>query len=251
MSAALHMTRRGHQVTLVEKSDHLGGQFALAWQAPGKRAMKEGLAGFEHAVKKSVASLLLNKTADAALVKELQPDLLVWATGPLQNIPDIPGLRNQHTITALEFFTGQKEVRGPRVLLIGAGRTGIEIVEKLGEGGYEVVATKRTDPIGGMMEGITRNLTLMRIGKMPKVTLMPHTAIKAFSSDRVEVEHDGKAMSLKPFQTVVLASGMVSGPEPAEEIRKRVSKIEIIGDAREVQDIFAATQAGYQLAMTY
>jgi 2,4-dienoyl-CoA reductase-like NADH-dependent reductase (Old Yellow Enzyme family)/thioredoxin reductase len=251
MSAALHLTRRGHQVTLAEKLDDLGGQFALAWQATGKKTMKEGLESLIRAVKENVASVVLNRAVEAALVKELQPDLLIWATGPLQNIPDIPGLSNQHTITALEFFTGKKEVRGPRVLLIGAGRTGIEIVEKLGEGGYEVVATKRTDPIGGMMEMITRNLTLMRIGKMPKVTLLPHTAVKAFSSPMVEVEQDGKAMSLKPFQTVVLASGMVSAPKPDEDIRKRVSKIEIIGDAREVQDIFTATQAGYQLAMRY
>ncbi len=251
MSAALHMTRRGHRVTLVEKLDHLGGQFALAWLATGKKSMKEGLESLVRAVKENVASVILNRTVDAPFVKELQPDVLVWATGPLQNIPDIPGLSNQHTITALEFFTGKKEVRGPRVLLIGAGRTGIEIVEKLGEGGYEVVATKRTDLIGGMMEMITKNLTVMRIGKMPKVTLMPHTTVRGFSPRMVDVEQDGKAMSLEPFQTVVLSSGMVSAPGPDEEIRKSVSRIEIIGDARDVQDIFTATQAGYQLAMRY
>jgi 2,4-dienoyl-CoA reductase-like NADH-dependent reductase (Old Yellow Enzyme family)/thioredoxin reductase len=251
MSAALYMTRCDHQVTLVEKKDHLGGQFAFAWQATGKKSMKEGLESLVHAVKENVASVILNRVVDAALVKELRPDLLVWATGPLQNIPDIPGLSNQHTITALEFFTGKKEVRGPRVLLIGAGRTGIEIVEKLGEGKYEVVATKRTDPIGGMMEMITRNLIMMRIGQMPKVTLMPHTTVRAFSPHTVDVEQDGKGISLEPFQTVVLASGMLSAPAPDEEIRKSVSKIEIIGDAKEVQDIFTATQAGYQLATRY
>jgi 2,4-dienoyl-CoA reductase-like NADH-dependent reductase (Old Yellow Enzyme family)/thioredoxin reductase len=251
MSAALYMTRRGHQVTLVEKLDHFGGQFALAWKATGKKAMKEGLASLERAVKESVASILLNRTVDAALVKELQPDLLVWATGTFQNIPEIPGLGNQYTITALEFFRGKKEVRGPRVLVIGAGRTGLEIAEKLGKDGYEVVATKRTDPIGGMMEMITRNLTLTRTGKMPKVTLMPHTAVRALSPATVDIEQDGKGMSLKPFQTVVLASGMVSAPAPNEEIRKSVSKIEIIGDAKDVQDIFSATQAGYHLAVRY
>ena len=114
-----------------------------------------------------------------------------------------------------------------------------------------MVATKRTDPIGGMMEMITRNLILMRIGKMPKVTLMPHTAVKSFTQDTVEIEQDGIRKSLNPFQTVILASGMVSAPAPDEEIRKSVSKIEIIGDAREVKDIFAAMQAGYQLAMKY
>jgi 2,4-dienoyl-CoA reductase-like NADH-dependent reductase (Old Yellow Enzyme family)/thioredoxin reductase len=251
MSAALYMTRRGHQVTVVEKSDHLGGQFALAWLAPGKKAMKEGLESLERAVRESGASILLNKTVDAALVEELHPDLLVWATGTSQNIPEIAGLNNQNTMTALEFFRGQKEVRGPRVLVIGAGRTGLEIAEKLGQQGYEVVATKRTDPLGGMMEMITKNLMLMRIRQMPKVILMPHTTVRAFSLRSVDVEQDGVGMSLEPFQTVILASGMVSAPGPDEEIRKSVSKIEIIGDAREVQDIFTATQAGYQLALRY
>ena len=86
---------------------------------------------------------------------------------------------------------------------------------------------------------------------MSKVTLMPHTAVKAFSSHTVEIEQDGKGGSLEPFQTVILASGMMSAPAPDKEIKKHVSKIEIIGDAREVQDIFTAMQAGYQLAMRY
>jgi 2,4-dienoyl-CoA reductase-like NADH-dependent reductase (Old Yellow Enzyme family)/thioredoxin reductase len=251
MSAALYMTRRGHRVTLAEKADHLGGQFTFAWQAPGKKAMREGLERLERAVKENGVSILLKRAVDAALVKELQPDLLVWATGTFQNIPEIAGLDDQHTITALDFFTGGKKVRGPRVLVIGAGRTGVEIAEKLGQDGYEVAATKRTDPIGGMMEMITRNLTLKRIGQMPKVTLMPHTTVKNFFPHTVDIEQEGKRMSLQPFQTVILATGMVSAPGPDEEIRRSVPRIEKIGDAREIQDIFTAVQAGYQLAANY
>ena len=251
MSAALSMARCGHRVTLVEKTDHLGGQFALAWQAPGKGAMKEGLAGLVRAVMESEASVMLNRAVEAALVREAQPDLLVWATGAVQNIPEIPGLKDQYTMTALELFRGEKEVRGPRVLVIGAGRIGLEIVEKLGKEGHEVVATKRTDPIGGMMEMITKNLALMRIGQMPKVTLMPHTTVKAFLPRTVDIEQDGVRMSLEPFQTVILSSGTVPAPGPDQEIRKIVPKVEIIGDAREPQDIFTAVQAGYELAQSY
>ena len=251
MSAALYMIRRGHRVTLAEKADHLGGQFTFAWQAPGKKAMKEGLERLQRAVKENGVSILLKRAVDAALVQELTPDLLVWATGTFQNIPEIPGLEHQHTITALDFFAGEKKVRGPRALVIGAGRTGLEIAEKLGQDGYEVVATKRTDPMGGMMEMITRNLTLKRIGQMPKVVLMPHTTVKNFFSHTVDIEQEGKGMSLEPFQTVILASGMVSAPGPDEEIRRSVPRIEKIGDARDVQDIFTAVQAGYQLAAKY
>jgi 2,4-dienoyl-CoA reductase-like NADH-dependent reductase (Old Yellow Enzyme family)/thioredoxin reductase len=251
MSAALYMTRRGHQATLAERTDHLGGQFALAWRALGKEAMRDGLKGLEHAVKESRASVLMNATVDAALVREAQPDLLVWATGALQNEPEIPGLKDQYTMTTLEFFGGEKKVSGSRVLVIGAGRTGLEIAEKLGKEGYEVVATKRADPIGSMMEMITKNLTLKRIGGMTNVILMPHTTVKAFMEKSVDIEQEGVRMSLEPFQTLILASGMVSAQGPDEQIRNMVSRIEIIGDAREVEDIFSATRAGYELAARY
>lgn len=251
MSAALYLARRGHSVTLAEMEDHLGGQFALAWQAPGKERMKKSLNSLEHSVKASGASILLQRPATAGLVKDIGPDLLVWATGSTQYIPEIPGLENQWSLTSLDYFQGRKEVRGPRVLVIGAGRVGVEIAERLGKQGYQVTATKRTDPIGSHMEMITRNLTLKRIGELPNVTLMPHTAVKELRADGVEVERDGDTMILQAFQTVILSSGMVSVPEPDEEIRKSAPKIEIIGDASDVQDIYTAIQAGYGLARKY
>ncbi len=251
MSAGLYMTRRGHQVTLAEKSDHLGGQFAIAWQAPGKEKMKQGLDTIERNVKTSLDSIRMNRPVDAGLVREIQPDILVWATGAIQNIPEINGLGDQHVMTSIEYFQGEKEVRGPRVLVIGAGRAGIEIAEKLGREGYEVVATKRTDPIGSMMEMITKKLALMRIEQMEKVTLMPHTTVKDFTDESVHVEQDGKSLSLEPFQTVILASGMLPAEGPDEEITSAVPKMEIIGDAMEVQDIFTAVHAGYNLALSY
>jgi NADPH-dependent 2,4-dienoyl-CoA reductase/sulfur reductase-like enzyme len=213
--------------------------------------MRDGLKGLEQRVGKSRVSVVLNREADADLVKEMRPDLLVWATGALQNTPGIPRIEDQYAMTALEFLAGKKEVCGPRVLVIGAGRTGLEIAEKLGKDGYEVVVTKRTDPIGSMMEMITRNIVLARIDQMPKVTLMPHTTVKAFFSNTVDIEQDGVRMSLEPFQTILLASGMVSAPGPDEDMKNAVPRVEIIGDAKDVADIYSAVHAGYQLACRY
>lgn len=55
--------------TIVEKTDHLGGQFALAWQAPGKGAMKEGLTGLELAVKGCGASTRWLKTIERKFLR--------------------------------------------------------------------------------------------------------------------------------------------------------------------------------------
>ena len=154
-------------------------------------------------------------------------------------------------MTSDRIFRGGQEVKGPRVLVIGAGRTGLEIAEKLGRQGFEVVATKRTDPVGSMMEMITKKLTLMRIDQLPQVTLMPHTTVKSFGKDGVTIEKDGEKIHLEPFQTVILASGMLSAPGPEQEIQKSVSAVEVIGDAEEVMDIYTAIHAGYETALKY
>jgi len=251
MSAALYMTRRGHHVTLAEKTDHLGGQFAIAWQAPGKERMKEGLDSLKHLARASGASILMNRAVDAVLVREIQPDLLVWATGAVQNILEIKGLDNQHVMTSIEYLQGKKEIKGPRVLVIGVGQAGIEITEKLGNEGYDVVAIELTDQIGSMMEMITKKLVLMRIKQLEKVAVMPHTTVKEFKVDSVEVEKNGEMLSLEPFQSVILASGMRSAAGPDEEIVNAATRMEVIGDAREVHDIFSAVHAGYDLALKY
>jgi NADPH-dependent 2,4-dienoyl-CoA reductase/sulfur reductase-like enzyme len=135
--------------------------------------------------------------------------------------------------------------------VIGAGRTGLEIAEKLGAEGLDVTATKRTDPIGSMMEMVTKKLTLMRIEQMGNVTLMPHTTVKGFETGRVVVEKDGETTVLEPFDTVIFASGMLSAPGPEPAIAQAVPSVEVIGDAENVMDIFSAVHAGYALASKY
>jgi hypothetical protein len=91
----------------------------------------------------------------------------------------------------------------------------------------------------------------MRVDHMPNVTLMARTTVKAFTADGVEVEQGGEEIRLEPFQTVILASGMVSAPGPDGEIEAAVPAIERIGDAANVMDIYTAVHAGYQLALKY
>ena len=86
---------------------------------------------------------------------------------------------------------------------------------------------------------------------MSNVRLMPHTTVKNFKAEGVEVEQDGEKKILSPFQTVILASGMSSAPGPDEDIQKAVGNLEIIGDANEVRDIFSAVHAGYELSRKY
>ena len=251
LSATVYLAERGHRVTIADEANRLGGQFNLAWQALGKKTMKEGLDHLTQRAQARADSVLTSRTVDLDLVRELQPNLLVWATGAHQRIPEIEGLEGQYSMTSLDYFEGAKPVEGPRVLVIGAGRTGLEIAEKLGAEGFEVTATKRTDPIGSMMEMITKKLTLMHIDQMDNVTLMPHTTVKGFETAKVWVEKDAETLALDPFDTVIFASGMLSASAPGPAIEQAVENVEVIGDANKVLDIYTAVHEGYALALQY
>ena len=169
----------------------------------------------------------------------------------MQNIPQIEGLQTQNVMTAVEFFDQKEELIGKRSLVIGAARTGLEVSELLGSEGIEVVATKRTDTLGNDMEMITKKLIHKRLGEMANVTLMPNTTVKEFTDSEVIIERDGQSSTLKPFEMVILASGMVPVDSPNSIIGKSISSIEVIGDAAEVGDIYSAIHQGYELAKKY
>ncbi len=251
LSAAKYLIQRGHKVSLVEKNESLGGQFSLAWQAPGKKPMKEGLDHLVNFVKENADTLVLGKPFSTDILHWLKPDGLICAAGSVQNIPQIDGLEDQNILTSVEFFEQKEKVIGPRILVIGAGRTGLEITEILGSEGYQVVATKRTEVLGNDMEMITKKLILKRLGDMENVSLMPQTTVKVFTRDGVIVEKGNETINLEPFQTVILSSGMKPSIVPNDIVAKSIANIEVIGDADEIGDIYSAVHQGYEIACKY
>lgn len=70
-------------------------------------------------------TLFLGKEFNAEILNRSNPDFLVYATGSMQNIPEINGLGSQNVLTSIEFFENRSKVIGPRILVIGdAGEVG-------------------------------------------------------------------------------------------------------------------------------
>jgi 2,4-dienoyl-CoA reductase-like NADH-dependent reductase (Old Yellow Enzyme family)/thioredoxin reductase len=250
LSAARYLSERDHRVTLAEKSKTLGGKSLLAPLAPGKETMAKPVTAFASQATENV-HVLLGREVDTELIEQIKPDLLVWATGAKPQEPTIPGMDRLHVMTCVDYFTGSRKVEGKRVLVIGAGRNGLEAAERLGREGFEVVATKRTDTLGSYMEPISKKLCLMRIQKMPNVTLMPLTTVLAFKNGDVRMHTVDHETELPSFDTVILCAGMLSQGEAPQEVSGKAGKKEVVGDAYEVRDIYSAVRAGYELAMKY
>ncbi|OYT95745.1 MAG: N-methylproline demethylase, partial [Pseudomonas sp. PGPPP3] len=81
MEAARVAAERGHDVTLFEKQDSLGGQISLAAKAPQRDQMAGITRWFQLELARLSIDLRLSTGADAASILDLRPDIVVLANG--------------------------------------------------------------------------------------------------------------------------------------------------------------------------
>jgi 2,4-dienoyl-CoA reductase (NADPH2) len=128
LAAAVNAAGRGHQVTLFEANDHIGGQFDMARRIPGKEEFNETIRYFTTMLTTNGVEVRLGNRVSA--VDLAGYDHVVLATGVAPRIPDIAGIDHPMVLTYGEAITGVKPL-GKRVAVIGAGGIGFDVSEFL------------------------------------------------------------------------------------------------------------------------
>ncbi len=126
LSAAMTSAERGHEVTLFDRADQIGGQLNMARVIPGKEEFHGLVAWFETMVTELGIALKLgvNVTAD-----DLDGyDEVVIATGVLPRDPGIEGQDGPNVLSYIDVLRGGDQV-GPRVAIVGAGGIGFDVAE--------------------------------------------------------------------------------------------------------------------------
>jgi 2,4-dienoyl-CoA reductase (NADPH2) len=130
LAFAVNAAELGHQVTLYERSDTLGGQLNLARVVPGKSEFNELLRYFTVRLRKLAVDVRLGTPADAESLASARFDEVVVATGVTPRIPAIDGVDHPIVMTYADVLTGRR-VPGQRVAIIGAGGIGFDVAEYL------------------------------------------------------------------------------------------------------------------------
>jgi len=128
LTAAAELAARGHQVTLFEAAEHIGGQLNYAKQVPGKEEFHEMLRHLGRRVAQTGVTLRLGQRVEAADLMGFAQ--VVVATGVTPRNPGIPGQDHPKVCTYIDVLTG-RVVPGPRVAVIGAGGIGFDVAEYL------------------------------------------------------------------------------------------------------------------------
>ena len=130
LSAATVAAERGHDVTLFDSSDRIGGQFNVAMQVPGKEEFAQTLRYFGRRVEATGVKLVLNRRVSREALFRDGFDEVVVATGIVPRKPRIEGIEHPKVVSYLDLLLG-RVVAGERVAIIGAGGIGFDVGEFL------------------------------------------------------------------------------------------------------------------------
>ena len=130
LACATELAARGHNVTLFDSANEIGGQFNMAKVIPGKEEFHETLRYFARRIAATGVTLTLNKRVAVDDLKTF--DEVVIATGVTPRDPHIPGQGSPNVLSYIDVLLHKKPV-GKRVAVIGAGGIGFDVAEFLVE----------------------------------------------------------------------------------------------------------------------
>ncbi|WP_306371327.1 NADPH-dependent 2,4-dienoyl-CoA reductase [Nocardiopsis sp. CC223A] len=134
LAFSVSAAERGHEVTLFDAADEIGGQLNMARRVPGKEEFDETLRYFRVRLDKHGVDVRLKTEVNADDLTGY--DEVVLATGVSPRTPEIPGIDHPKVVGYVDVLRENAEV-GERVAVIGAGGIGFDVAEFLTDGGEQ------------------------------------------------------------------------------------------------------------------
>jgi NADPH-dependent 2,4-dienoyl-CoA reductase/sulfur reductase-like enzyme len=142
MKAALVAAERGHQVTLYEASDTLGGQLKHADYMEDKWALRNYKNYLVDQLKKSTVTLRLGTKAEPEALAQEGYDAIIAGCGSLPKVGPVPGADDPKIGAPIDCYGRESEL-GDQVIVIGGASTGAETALYLAENGHHVTLVSR------------------------------------------------------------------------------------------------------------
>lgn len=251
MEASLVLYNRGYNVTLAEKSDHLGGRFLIAGLAPRKAEFIQCTKEMTQAITKSSIKVLLNTDA-ATLASKPEFESIICAIGAEPSTPPIPCINANWIYYAEEILKGNVLVSG-QVIVIGGGLVGIEVAEFCANQGCKVTIVELTDSIGNGLGSLRKICTKQSLSQS-SIEIKTNTAVQEINNTGVVVTtkdntNNSKQLTI-PADYVVIATGYSSAKtKDFLSSLPKDKKVFCIGDAISPQKAIEAIHEGFNLAI--
>ena len=245
MEAARVAASRGHEVTLYERSESLGGQLALAAVPPGKDEINSLVSYFSNQLAKLGVKVILGQEATAETVSREKADVVIVAAGARPLIPSMPGVQGANVVTAHHVLAGTAGT-GQRVVVVGGGQVGIETADFLAEKGKTVTILEMLDKLGPDL-GVTVRWIAMKKLSERGIKATPGARVLEITPTGVTYEKDGATQSVDA-ETVVLAVGARAEKKLMEDLENKVEAYSV-GDCVQARKALDAIYEGAKVGL--
>ena len=245
MEAAIIAARRGHDVTLWERSDRLGGQWLLAAIPPGKEVLNSFTVWQIGELERLGVTVHMGTNVDADLVRRENPDAVIVSTGAAQKVPPLQGIDRDNVYMANDVLAGKVDLVG-EVVVIGGGTVGAETAEHVAVHNHKTTIVKRSPGVAADMAGAPREFLLKSL-RENDVDIFEGAKTLEIGDGFVRIEQDGRELTIRA-DMVIIASG--SRPEHglADELSGEYP-VKVVGDAKSVRKALEAIDEGYQAGL--
>jgi 2,4-dienoyl-CoA reductase-like NADH-dependent reductase (Old Yellow Enzyme family)/thioredoxin reductase len=255
LEAARVAAERGHNVTLAEASDRLGGQFRLAGLQPRRHQIIDYIDWLERQLNKLQVRVMLNTPMDADEVKSFDADEVVIATGSqpdlkgfqrgLPHFDQLPGIEIGNVYSA-EDVMAKRASLGRSVILLdetanwkGAG-TAIHMAEM---GLNVIVVTGATTVMAEMARTAADIQARARLRELGATLLTEHVMLEWHGNGATVQVNGGKPTRIDGDSLVIAATNV------SERVLSEETGHDTIGDATAARTAAMAIYDGRRRAM--
>lgn len=245
MECALAAARRGHEVTLYDKGDALGGQMrtaALEIEAGGP-AFARLARSYVQQLQAAGVEVVLHTNVTPALARRLSPDVAVVATGAAFERCSAPGSELPH-VTYGEWTSEADIPEGDRVVVLGAERAGLVLAERLAVAGRQVTVVGE----GKIGSDVIPTFKWRHMSWLEEhgVRAVANATVDEITPQGVKVTVGGEPTEI-PADLVVVAGPRRSVNALLHDLDLSVDELYIVGDAVSPRSLANAIHEGFKL----
>ncbi|WP_235427271.1 FAD-dependent oxidoreductase [Cohnella kolymensis] len=250
MKAAVIAAERGHDVTLLERSDELGGQVKLARKIPGREEFGELIPNLKRELEFYRVNVQLSTEATKESVLSMQPDEIILATGSTPYIPNVTGTDLPHVATTWDILE-QRKTAGKRVVIADwkGDMPGVGTALYLQNQGCQVELVTSCLFIGFGLQSYVRSMMFSQLYSK-EVGMICNYKLAKIEPNSVTFEniYTGDPLVRENVDTVILACGNIQQIDLFRQLKDTVPNVHLIGDGMMPRTVEEAILEGFELA---
>ena len=237
--------RRGHDVQLFERQPQLGGQLKIGSVSNFKKELLNLIRFQKRQIERFKVKCHLNHEVTADTIKQVNPEVVVLATGSIPLVPSVEGIENKIVVPIHDILSRNRPLP-KRTAIIGGGSAGCEVALHLSEYGSLVTMVEMLPKIGGNLETMTKKILIQKL-KEHNVQVKTESTLSRVENNGIVITDKNQKETFLETQRVVIAIGYHADHRLYDQIRSFGYETHRIGDCLEARSAKEAIYEGMVL----